>query len=239
MTPHNDSKDSKPCIGLLNPDQEDQMKVCGYRRSLMRTGFCWACIFLTGGLLRLVLHWWRHLYLYATCSQCSLEEAEQVLVTEDYQGKHKMYHVKQIQVLTSSNLKTLLEKEQQSIERTHIECDHVENVLQLSVHFTSAQFKKCSSIRIFRCKQLVYAWNNNTNRFQRINGLDLNIPCSYYHQQRGLPVHEQISRRIVFGDNEITVPLRDFKTLLFLEVLNPFYVFQLFSVILWFTYDYY
>jgi len=81
------------------------MKVCGYRRSLMRTGFCWACIFLTGGLLRLVLHWWRHLYLYATCSQCSLEEAEQVLVTEDYQGKHKMYHVKQIQVLTSSNLK--------------------------------------------------------------------------------------------------------------------------------------
>lgn len=151
-----------------------------------------------------------------------------------------------------------MEKEQQSIERTHIECDHVENVLQLSVHFTSAQFKstchinilrytnfqhrfflECSSIRIFRCKQLVYAWNNNTNRFQRINGLDLNIPCSYYHQQRGLPVHEQISRRIVFGDNEITVPLRDFKTLLFLEVLNPFYVFQLFSVILWFTYDYY
>ncbi|XP_032579867.1 probable cation-transporting ATPase 13A3 isoform X1 [Drosophila sechellia] len=230
---------SKPCTGLLNPDQEDQMKVCGYRRSLMRTGFCWACIFLTGGLLRLVLHWWRHLYLYATCSKCSLEEAEQVLVIEDYQGKHIMYHVKKIQVLTSSNLKTLLEKEQQSIESTHIECDHVENVLQLSVHFNSAQFKKCSSIRIFRCKQLVYAWNNNINSFQRINGLDLNIPCSYYHQQRGLTVHEQISRRIVFGDNEISVPLRDFKTLLFLEVLNPFYVFQLFSVILWFTYDYY
>ncbi|XP_032579868.1 probable cation-transporting ATPase 13A3 isoform X2 [Drosophila sechellia] len=239
MTPHNNSKVSKPCTGLLNPDQEDQMKVCGYRRSLMRTGFCWACIFLTGGLLRLVLHWWRHLYLYATCSKCSLEEAEQVLVIEDYQGKHIMYHVKKIQVLTSSNLKTLLEKEQQSIESTHIECDHVENVLQLSVHFNSAQFKKCSSIRIFRCKQLVYAWNNNINSFQRINGLDLNIPCSYYHQQRGLTVHEQISRRIVFGDNEISVPLRDFKTLLFLEVLNPFYVFQLFSVILWFTYDYY
>ncbi|EDV45271.1 probable cation-transporting ATPase 13A3 isoform X1 [Drosophila erecta] len=231
--------DSKSCTGLLNPDQEDQMNVCGYRRSLLRTGFCWACIFLTCGLLRLVLHWWRHLYLYATCSQCSLEEAEQVLVTEDYQGKHKMYHVKQIQVLNSSNLKTLLEKEQQTRESKHIGCDHVENLLQLSVHFNSAQFKRCSSLRIFRCKQLVYAWNTNMNSFQRINGLDLNIPCSYYHQQRGLTVNEQISRRIVFGDNEITVPLRDLKTLLFLEVLNPFYVFQLFSVILWFTYDYY
>lgn len=28
-------------------------------------------------------------------------------------------------------------------------------------------------------------------------------------------------------------------TLLFLEVLNPFYVFQVFSVCLWFAYDYY
>lgn len=52
-------------------------------------------------------------------------------------------------------------------------------------------------------------------------------------------MQEQLARRIVFGLNEITVPLRDVKTLLFLEVLNPFYVFQIFSVVLWFTYDYY
>ncbi|XP_044251355.1 polyamine-transporting ATPase 13A3 isoform X1 [Drosophila takahashii] len=231
--------DSKPCTGLLNQDQEDQMNVCGYRRSHIRTSFCWACILLTGGLLRLVLHWWRHLYLYATCTQCSLEEAEQVLVTEDYQGKHKLYHVKPVQVLSANHLEKLLEKEAKGTESIHLESDDVENAIQPSVHFTSAQFKRCSSLRIFRCKQLVYAWNNSLNGFQRINGLDLNIPCSYYHQQRGLSVNEQISRRIVFGDNEITVPLRDVKTLLFLEVLNPFYVFQIFSVILWFTYDYY
>ncbi|XP_016944123.1 LOW QUALITY PROTEIN: polyamine-transporting ATPase 13A3 [Drosophila suzukii] len=231
--------DSKPCTGLLNQDQEDQMNVSGYRRSHVRTAICWACIFLTGGLLRLVLHWWRHLYLYATCSLCPLEEAEQVLVTEDYQGKHKLYHVKRIQVLTANHLETLLLKERQGTESMHLGSDNVENAVQLSVHFTSAQFKRCSTLRIFRCKQLVYAWNNNLNCFQRINGLDLNIPCSYYHQQRGLTATEQISRRIVFGDNEITVPLHDIKTLLFLEVLNPFYVFQIFSVILWFTYDYY
>lgn len=65
------------------------------------------------------------------------------------------------------------------------------------------------------------------------------MPCSYFHQQRGLSIHEQLSRSIVFGYNEITIPLRDVKTLLFLEVLNPFYVFQIFSVVLWFTYDYY
>ncbi|KAH8309906.1 hypothetical protein KR059_003558, partial [Drosophila kikkawai] len=224
---------SEPCTtgGILNPGQEDQMQIIGYRRSRIRTILCWTCILLTAGILRLVLHWWRHLYLFATCCQCSLENAEQVLITEDYQGKHKLYHVKRIQVLSGNNLKTLLPKENDGMD--------LENPLGLSVHFTSAQFKRCSTLRIFRCKQLVYAWDNSQNGFRRINGLDLNIFCSYYHQQKGLSMDEQLSRRIVFGDNAITVPLRDVKTLLFLEVLNPFYVFQIFSVILWFTYDYY
>ncbi|KAH8418163.1 hypothetical protein KR009_007113 [Drosophila setifemur] len=226
--------DSKPCIGRINPDQEDQMTISGYRRSYIRSIICWGCIFFTCGLLRLVLHWCRHWYLFATCCKCPLEEAEQVLITEDYQGKHKLYHVKRIRLLTVNDIRALQLKmgpESMILEN--------EDPLQLSVHFTSAQFKRCSSLRIFRCKQLVYAWNNTQNCFQRINGLDLNIPCSYYHQQRGLTVNDQLSRRIVFGNNEISVPLRDVKTLLFLEVLNPFYVFQIFSVILWFTYDYY
>lgn len=43
----------------------------------------------------------------------------------------------------------------------------------------------------------------------------------------------------MFGDNLINVPIKGWMTLLFLEALNPFYVFQVFSVILWFTYNYY
>ncbi|KAH8298702.1 hypothetical protein KR018_009473 [Drosophila ironensis] len=222
--------DSGPCAGIINQNQDDQMTVVGYRRSYIRSILCWTCIFLTGGLLRLVLHWWRHWHLIATCTECPLEVAERVLITENYQGKHKLYHVKHIRALTVNDLRSLLPKETDSYD---------ENGLQLSVHFNSAQFKKCSSIRIFRCKQLVYAWDDTLFSFQRINGLDINVPCSYYHQQRGLSASDQISRRIVFGDNQITIPLRDVKTLLFIEVLNPFYVFQIFSVILWFTYDYY
>ncbi|XP_022217450.2 probable cation-transporting ATPase 13A3 isoform X1 [Drosophila obscura] len=225
--------DPKPCNGLLNQDQEDQMNLSGYRRCYVRSVLCWVCIVLTGGLLRLVLHWWRHWYLFATCHQCPLDEADQVLIVEDYQGKHKLYHVKSVRVLNINHLKSLLLKGYPKSSEVE------DNNLQISVHFTSAQFKNCSSIRIFRCKQLVYAWDSTLNCFNKVNGLDLNVPCSYYHQQRGLTVNEQLSRRIVFGENEITVPLRDVKTLLFLEVLNPFYVFQIFSVVLWFTYDYY
>ncbi|XP_023167868.2 probable cation-transporting ATPase 13A3 isoform X2 [Drosophila hydei] len=223
-------RDPKPCVAVLNPDQPDQMKISGYRRSHIRTVLCWICIILTGGILRLVLHWWRHWYLLATCQPCPLEEAQQVLIEEDYQGNHKLYHVKPVRTLDVEQFKKLLHQIGEEFD---------ENKLQLPVHISSAHFKGCRSLRTIRCKQLVYAWESSVNNFQKINGLDVNVSCSYYHQQRGLTVQEQLARRIVFGENEITVPLRDVKTLLFLEVLNPFYVFQIFSVVLWFTYDYY
>nr|XP_043069563.1 polyamine-transporting ATPase 13A3 isoform X3 [Drosophila bipectinata] len=228
--------DTKPCIGILNPDQEDQMTITGYRHSYIRFIICWTCVCLTGGILRLVLHWWRHWHLFATSCQCPLDEAEKVLITEDYEGKHKQYYVKNIRALNVNNPRSLCLME---TDLKNIKQGINENELQLSVHFNSGQFIKCSSIRIFRCKQLVYAWDTSLSSFKKINGLDVNIPCSYYHQQRGLNSNDQISRRIVYGDNQITIPLRDFKTLLFLEILNPFYVFQIFSVILWFAYDYY
>lgn len=43
----------------------------------------------------------------------------------------------------------------------------------------------------------------------------------------------------MYGANKIAIPLKNVITLLFLEVLNPFYVFQIFSVCLWFSYNYY
>lgn len=94
-------------------------------------------------------------------------------------------------------------------------------------------------MRIFNCKQLRYVWDNQTQSFNKLKGLDVNVSSAYFHQQRGLPVQEQLSRRSAYGPNEITVPYKNLKTLLVLEMLNPFYVFQIFSVILWFIYDYY
>lgn len=43
------------------------------------------------------------------------------------------------------------------------------------------------------------------------------------------------SRRIIYGNNEIKVEVQSIIRILFLEVLNPFYVFQIFSITLWLT----
>ncbi|XP_037950937.1 probable cation-transporting ATPase 13A3 isoform X2 [Teleopsis dalmanni] len=240
-TSHNSQllvKDSKPCVGLLNQGEEDEMQVTGYRKSNSRMFLCWLCICMTGGLLRLILHWWRHWYLIATHVQCPLDEAEKVLIQEDYKGKHKIYYVKTVKNFSADDqsggyhakvLKSSL----------HIRDDSDDKNGQLSVHFSGGQFKKSKNIRLFLCKQLRYVWDSQTYSYKKLKGLDVNMTSVYFHQQKGLSAQEQNSRRIVYGVNEISVPYKDIKTLLFLEVLNPFYVFQIFSVILWFTYDYF
>lgn len=46
-------------------------------------------------------------------------------------------------------------------------------------------------------------------------------------------------RSIVYGLNEINVPLQSIGTLVLLEILNPIYFFQVFSLIVWFCESYY
>ncbi|XP_054745441.1 polyamine-transporting ATPase 13A3 isoform X2 [Anastrepha obliqua] len=250
-------KDPEQCVGLLNSSEDDEMQITGYKRSRWRTLLCWCLICITGGLLRLLMHWWRHWCLIATHVKCPLEVAEKVLIQEDYQKKHKIYYVKTVQELNVPVLKESMQKQENLLpslltkdgsprnrnmptlqtQREKVEVN--EKNLQISLHFSSAQFKRSKSARIFNCKQLRYAWDNQTQSFHKLKGLDVNVSSAYFHQQKGLPAQEQLSRRLAYGPNEITIPYKDFKTLLVLEMLNPFYVFQIFSVILWFTYDYY
>ncbi|XP_036234202.1 polyamine-transporting ATPase 13A3 isoform X2 [Bactrocera oleae] len=249
------AKDPKPCVGLLNAREDDEMQITGYKRSLLRTVLCWLFICLTGGLLRLLMHWWRHWYLIATHEKCSLEIAEKVLIQEHYQGKHIIYYVKAIQEINATMpmkclqqarfSPSLLAKNESSrignkltLQRqSEVEID--ETSFHISLHFSSGQFKHTNHVRMFNCKQLRYVWDNQSQSFNKLKGLDVNVSSAYFHQQKGLPVQEQLSRRLAYGPNEITVPYKNLKTLLVLEMLNPFYVFQIFSVVLWFLYDYY
>lgn len=100
-------------------------------------------------------------------------------------------------------------------------------------------FPDFESVRLFRCKQLRYIWDEQTQTFHKLKGLDMNVPARYLHQRKGLSCSEEYARRLVYGPNEITIPFKNIPTLLFLEVLNPYYVFQVFSVILWMCYSYY
>lgn len=84
-----------------------------------------------------------------------------------------------------------------------------------------------------------FVWDWDRNEFQQLQGLDCEVSTAALHQQKGVSLQEQFMRRFVYGNNEIKIPLKSIPELLFLEVLNPFYVFQFCSFILWFLDNYY
>ncbi|RLU24127.1 hypothetical protein DMN91_004336 [Ooceraea biroi] len=231
-------------VDYVNPGEEDQMEIYGYKRSRAWTLITWFLIAITGGLLRLVFHWVPHLMLLSTHCKSSLEEAETVLLVERFQGKHTSYYVKKLRFLTvqevikkSFNEESLIDEPWESGVITIKEDKGTPPML--SVHLCGGQFKQMPAITIFNCKKLTYVWDPERSEFLKLRGLDSDVPTSTLHQAQGLSSQEQYIRRNVYGNNEIVIPVKSILTLLCLEVLNPFYVFQLFSFCLWIADDYY
>lgn len=97
---------AKSCYSAtLNPDEDDEMLLTGYRRSSARTALTWMCFLLTAGLLRLFMHWWKHWLLLSTHVKCPLDVAEKLLITEQYEGKHTVYYVKDVITLNAETLR--------------------------------------------------------------------------------------------------------------------------------------
>ncbi|EFN68541.1 Probable cation-transporting ATPase 13A3 [Camponotus floridanus] len=231
-------------VDYVNPGEEDQMEIYGYKRNRVWTIIVWFLIIITGGLLRLVFHWVPHLMLQITHFKCPLEEAETVLLIERFQGKHTSYYVKKLRILTAREVINKSFNEESLIDEawdgnTITIKEEKETYPTLSVHLCGGQFKQVPSIITFHCKKLTYVWDPERSEFLKLRGLDTDVLTSTLHQAQGLDSQEQYMRRNVYGNNEIVIPVKSIFTLLCLEVLNPFYVFQLFSFCLWIADDYY
>uniref|UniRef100_A0A8C2G8W0 ATPase cation transporting 13A2 n=1 Tax=Cyprinus carpio TaxID=7962 RepID=A0A8C2G8W0_CYPCA len=85
-----------------------------------------------------------------------------------------------------------------------------------------------------------YIWISRKGAFCKASILTEGWTCAYLHnQQQGLSKADQSTRKQIFGANVIDVPVKSYLQLLFEEVLNPFYIFQVFSIILWMSDRYY
>ncbi|KAK5622921.1 hypothetical protein CRENBAI_022259 [Crenichthys baileyi] len=95
-------------------------------------------------------------------------------------------------------------------------------------------------LRYFLFEGLRYVWLDRREAFCRISVLNEDLTCrDLFGFQRGLSRQEQSSRRCLFGDNIINVPVKSYLRLLLEEVLNPFYIFQVGSLVLWMCDEYY
>ncbi|XP_049844952.1 polyamine-transporting ATPase 13A3 isoform X1 [Schistocerca gregaria] len=225
----------------INYGEEDQMEIYGYKKCPWKTAGTWTLILLTCGLARLLFHWKPTWMLKSTHKRCSLQSAEKVLVAEQYHKRHRRYYVKTVKTVRADSAlnggTSGFDSEPCWNDHMLTDVNYIEKA-HLAVHFSGGSFKSYNVLRLFRCKKQTYVWDEDSGDFHKLCGLDKRVLVSVLHQHQGLTQQEQLSRILAFGPNEIIVPVQSVVTLLFLEVLNPYYVFQLLSFILWFADDY-
>ncbi|XP_045583317.1 polyamine-transporting ATPase 13A3 isoform X2 [Procambarus clarkii] len=233
----------QPGVDYINANQDDQAEIYGYGRSRVKTCISWLLIVLTLGLLRLLFHWAPALMLKATHSRCSLAQASKVLIVE-YFKKYKRNFVKNIHEIHASSV--CYEREYSVLHSGTIsgggeigqQLSDLNLPTTLAVPTQNGTIKEVDSIRVFSCKKILYLWDSESESFYRLPGLDAGQTAESLHRYRGVHWIEQARRRLIYGENAIRVPVTPINQLLFLEALNPFYIFQLFSVCLWYSDEY-
>ncbi|XP_055021515.1 cation-transporting ATPase 13A2 isoform X2 [Boleophthalmus pectinirostris] len=211
-----------PCAHcpLLCPDSH--MDARGYKWVRWRVWLCRVLALLTGGLLALFFYWRPRLGVLARCSSCPLALAEVLLIRDSGDKQHV------VKVYTE-------EMEEGSWEMLG-ELDDTESRDTVQLY----QQDQKTLLRYYLLDGLRYVWLDRKGSFVRVSILNEDWTCQDLHEfQRGLSPQEQMFRRQVYGSNLIDVPVKSYIQLLFEEVLNPFYIFQLASVCLWLSDHYY
>ncbi|XP_068589337.1 polyamine-transporting ATPase 13A2 isoform X1 [Cebidichthys violaceus] len=204
---------------LLSPDSH--MDVQGYKWVRWRVWLCHLAVVLSLGLLLVVFHWRPRLAVLARCCSCPLALADILLIRDSFDQRHV------VEVLTA-------EMEDGSVELLgELEDNEWRDMVPLHK-------EEKSLLHYYLFEGLRYIWLARKGAFCRVSVLNENWTCKdLYDFQKGLSHLEQSSRRRMYGPNLIDVPVKPYIQLLFKEVLNPFYVFQVFSIILWMVDQYY
>ncbi|XP_066529364.1 cation-transporting ATPase 13A2 isoform X2 [Hoplias malabaricus] len=198
------------------------MDVQGYRRVCWRVWLCHLGAVCSFGLLLVLFNWRPRLAVLARCTSCPLPMADTLLLRDAY-GQQFV-----IDVLTEEIVEG-------SFESAGGEVDENEWRDNVQLHK-----EEKTVLRYYVFEGMRYVWMPRKGSFCRVSILNEGWTCADLHRlKQGLSQVDQSSRRQIFGENIIDVPVKSYPQLLFEEVLNPFYIFQVFSIILWMSDRYY
>ncbi|XP_033642678.1 probable cation-transporting ATPase 13A3 isoform X2 [Asterias rubens] len=200
---------------ILNEGGEDEVECYGLKRNIPRTILCYILGFFTLGIFIAALYWkpnWKAKFMYR---QTRLDQADTVLLKDMY----KQWFLVRVQVSKDA----LPKEKRKKVEET--KCDNANKTNGDQSH---------EFMRFFRFQKLKYIWETEGYNFFRLRGLESGVPCSdMYDAFTGFTADEQKTRRDLYGPNEIDIALRSIFVLFVQEALNPFYVFQVYSICLW------
>uniref|UniRef100_A0A673TCD6 ATPase 13A3 n=1 Tax=Suricata suricatta TaxID=37032 RepID=A0A673TCD6_SURSU len=224
----------------INQGQEDEMEIYGYNFCRWKLAIVSLGVVCTGGFLLLLLYWMPEWRVKATCVRAAIKDCEVVLLrtTDEF----RMWFCAKIRLL-SLETHPFLSPTSMTNKLANGHAVHLtENLATENRHEMSKYLQtQPQQIRYFTHHSVKYFWNDNLHNFDFLKGLDEGVSCTsiYEKHSAGLTKGMHAYRKLLYGVNEITVKVPSIFKLLIKEVLNPFYIFQLFSVILWSTDEYY
>ncbi|XP_037105129.1 probable cation-transporting ATPase 13A3 isoform X2 [Syngnathus acus] len=241
-------------LKVLNKGEDEEMELQGYRLCRWRLALVGLGVLCTGGFLLLLLYWMPEWCVKATCIPTTACDAEVVLLRSTDEFRRWFLAKVRVILAPGSNPFHNLETQTTSPSPTPPPFSFSSSSLangdtRHSSHGIPAQelIRRYveyppTKIHYFTLHSTKYYWNDRVQNFQVLTGLDdLNVTAATLHSEhsKGLTRNQQEYRRLFFGLNEIEVKVPSVFKLLIKEVLNPFYIFQLFSVILWSADEYY
>ncbi|OCT80720.1 probable cation-transporting ATPase 13A4 [Xenopus laevis] len=212
---------------LLNEEMENEMEIFGYRTILWRKGLCIMGYIFSLGLLWLLFYWKPEWEVWAYCEPCLLENANAFLLrsTDEFKQcsrKNLLWtHLSEPDSMLTGTSDNINMKDEHSI---------INRSIMMPEH----------KVRYIRVQKIKYVWLLSEKKFQKAGALEDLYSCSQIHSRfgSGLTQEEQTLRRQICGQNAIEVEVVPVWKLLFKEVLNPFYLFQIASLGLWLSEGY-
>ncbi|KAL7063632.1 hypothetical protein AAHC03_0913 [Spirometra sp. Aus1] len=217
-----DGKAAGSCYSLTEVDGTSA-EVQGFKKSRAKQILTWTAFIFTAFILRLIFHWLPQWYIRCTNSRCKPSEAERFLIKD------------------SSGIYYVVESEYANVDAS-AETFEIEVEGSVSSFVTDEQPVTVTSESLqcpwFLYKKIKYVINPETEDIDMLRGWE-ERPVAEILDARPLNETEVEERRELYGENDIPLPPQGLCTLLLKEGLNPFYVFQICSCILWFSDDYY
>nr|XP_013798354.1 PREDICTED: probable cation-transporting ATPase 13A2 isoform X2 [Apteryx mantelli mantelli] len=213
------------------------MEVTGYQTRTWRVVLCHAFSVLTAGLLLLIFHWKPSLEVRAKCKPCALGQADWVIIRDRF-GQCFTTRVRTEALGDGSSLEhhpgARLEDQRTSIAIGMSDEEESRDTIRLH------EKEEKNILRYYVFEGLRYVWIERRQAYCKVSVLDEGWTCADLHlSQAGLDQQDHNTRRKIYGPNLIEVPVKSYPRLLVEEVLNPFYIFQVFSIVLWVCDAYY